>query len=287
VDSFRQYCSEVISGVSENLCTHYEREIQQLTSDLVNCRSQLSRCAELLSQQLDKEKTYRDIIQKLAESSLRVAAQSTPPNIDDSMKQQLHEMLEAMHMQNSSLFEDGFGQLHEHKRLAESHLMTSAELQNQGEAIQKELSSIMELLKEPPVRLAKFQLSQPRGEGSSVPHSAIQGGHPDTAAPCASRVPPLPERKEAARPNVAPVTSVRNNVVPTTLAHGQCPAGGYQAGYRSEMPKWSPTEAADRHHFPSAPVTGLGNPTVKQTTGKLPEKPQVNQVRFQFGQKSS
>ena len=29
------------------------------------------------------------------------------------MKQQLHEMLEAMHMQNSSLFEDGFGQLHE------------------------------------------------------------------------------------------------------------------------------------------------------------------------------
>ena len=32
---------------------------------------------------------------------------------EDSMKQQLHEMLEAMHMQNSSLFEDGFGQLHE------------------------------------------------------------------------------------------------------------------------------------------------------------------------------
>lgn len=129
---------------------------------------------------------------------------------------------------------------------------------------------------------------------------------------------------QAARPNVAPVASVRNNVVPTTVAHGQCPpgngclgeevnltqlskvamhdvynliswcsndiqsllfaccenvnacwshftpsytvfksyfqtlpailptiypyikpagSGGYQAAFRSEMPKWSPTEA--------------------------------------------
>ena len=31
---------------------------------------------------------------------------------------------------------------------------------------------------------------------------------------------------QAARPNVAPsVASVRNNVVPTTVAHGQCPPG--------------------------------------------------------------
>ena len=30
---------------------------------------------------------------------------------------------------------------------------------------------------------------------------------------------------QAARPNVAPVASVRNNVVPTTVAQGQCPPG--------------------------------------------------------------
>ncbi|CAK9106224.1 unnamed protein product [Durusdinium trenchii] len=166
MDPFRQFCSEVVSNVSESLCVHYEREIAQLTSDLVFCRSQLSRCADLLAQQLDKEKTYRDIIQKLSESSLKVV-QSKPPGLDESVKQQLHEMLEAMHLQSSSLIEDGFGQLHEHKRLAETHLMTSAELQNQGEAIRKELDAILELLKEPPVRVAKAPMLGGHGQYTS------------------------------------------------------------------------------------------------------------------------
>mmetsp|Transcript_117077 Transcript_117077/g.278109 ORF Transcript_117077/g.278109 Transcript_117077/m.278109 type:complete len:265 (+) Transcript_117077:71-865(+) len=166
-DPFRQFCSEVISNASENLCLQYEREIQQLTTDLVNCRSQLSRCAELLTQQLDKEKTYRDIIQKLSESSLRVL-QAQPPSLDESMKQQMHQMLEAMHVQNASLFEDGFGQLHQHKALAETHLMTSSELQNQGEAVRHELENILAILKEPPVRSARFELPGPQAKGSTT-----------------------------------------------------------------------------------------------------------------------
>eukprot|EP00435_Cladocopium_sp_Y103_P010818 s2615_g2.t2 len=263
VDEFRQYCSEVISGVSENLCTHYEREIQQLTTDLVNCRSQLSRCAELLAQQLDKEKTYRDIIQKLAESSLRVL-QTTPPSLDESMKKQLHDMLEAMHVQNSSLFEDGFGQLHEHKRLAETHLMTSAELQNQGEAIKKELDSIMELLKEPPVRVAKFQLAQPQGLSNQAVQSATK----------------VPQRSEQQRSEARPATGGSG-----------CPTGPCQ-DFRSEVPKWNPAEAASRLLSTGVPpgaggaggaVPLVATQTATQKVG-LQEK---SQVRFQFGQKSS
>lgn len=260
VDAFRQYCSEVISGVSENLCTHYEREIQQLTTDLVNCRSQLSRCAGLLSQQLDKEKTYRDIIQKLAESSLRVL-QTTPPSLDEAMKQQLHDMLEAMHVQNSSLFEDGFGQLHEHKRLAETHLMTSAELQNQGEAIKKELDSIMDLLKEPPVRVAKFQLAQPQGLGNG---SAVQS---------ATKVPQRSEQRSEARP--------------ATGGSG-CPQGPCQ-GFRSEVPKWNPAEAASRllsTGVPPGAVPGAGGASGASATVATQKGPEKSQVRFQFGQSS-
>eukprot|EP00913_Durusdinium_trenchii_P016877 g15867.t1 len=127
MDPFRQFCSEVVSNVSEtgfrvvslsarlasllgSAHRTFRREIAQLTSDLVFCRSQLSRCADLLAQQLDKEKTYRDIIQKLSESR-RSAGFSD--RAWKSVKQQLHEMLEAMHLQSSSLIEDGFGQLHE------------------------------------------------------------------------------------------------------------------------------------------------------------------------------
>jgi len=158
-DDFREFCTEIISAASENLCNYYEREIQHLTADLVTCRTQLGRCAELLGQQLAKEQTYRDIIDKLSESSMRVLQNvSSPPAVDDAVKRQLHQMLEAMHQQSSSCWQDEIGQLHAHKELTQNHLMTSAELQNQAEAVKKELDNILSLLKEPPVRTAKPQL---------------------------------------------------------------------------------------------------------------------------------
>ncbi|OLP90040.1 Centrosomal protein of 164 kDa [Symbiodinium microadriaticum] len=158
-DDFREFCTEIISAASENLCNYYEREIQHLTTDLVTCRTQLGRCAELLGQQLAKEQTYRDIIDKLSESSMQVLQNvSSPPPVDDAVKRQLHQMLEAMHHQSSSCWQDEIGQLHAHKELTENHLMTSAELQNQAEAVKKELENILALLKEPPVRTAKPQL---------------------------------------------------------------------------------------------------------------------------------
>ncbi|CAE7602415.1 Cep164 [Symbiodinium natans] len=166
-DDFREFCTKIISNASENLCNHYEREIQQLTTDLVTCRTQLGRCAELLGQQLAKEQTYRDIIERLSESSMRVLQNFNSPGVDDAMKQQLHQMLEAMHQQSSSYWQDGFGHLHAHKELAETHLMTSAELQNQAEAVQKELDNIMRVLKEPPVRPTKLALP------GHVPNAAL------------------------------------------------------------------------------------------------------------------
>ncbi|CAE7483879.1 Cep164 [Symbiodinium sp. CCMP2456] len=148
-DDFREFCTEIISAASENLCNYYEREIQHLTTDLVTCRTQLGRCAELLGQQLAKEQTYRDIIDKLSESSMRVLQNvSSPPTVDDAVKRQLHQMLEAMHQQSSSSWQDEIGQLHAHKELTENHLMTSAELQNQAEAVRKELENILALLKD-------------------------------------------------------------------------------------------------------------------------------------------
>ncbi|CAK9114491.1 unnamed protein product [Durusdinium trenchii] len=48
--------------VVDQLCTEFEREVSQMTQDIVRYRGELARCADLLAYQLGKEKQYHNML---------------------------------------------------------------------------------------------------------------------------------------------------------------------------------------------------------------------------------
>eukprot|EP00439_Symbiodinium_sp_Y106_P087246 s121_g43.t1 len=136
VNAFRSFCQQL----TEQLCLEFEREVQQLTEDVVRYRAELARCADLLAYQLGKEKQYHSMLESIAGNTSMLMGKASEvgnkANMSDPLiKQQMHQMLDQVLQGQTGALAENLGGIDEHRRLAESHLMKSSELQNQSEAI--------------------------------------------------------------------------------------------------------------------------------------------------------
>eukprot|EP00435_Cladocopium_sp_Y103_P037702 s102_g10.t1 len=151
VNAFRSYCIQLV----DQLCVEFEREVNQMSKDILLYRGELARCADLLAFQLGKEKEYHNMLENIAGNSSMLVGKAAEVGQKhgqhDATKQQMHQMLEDMFAGGKGALADSFGGLDEHRQLAEKHLMSSAELQNQSQAVAKELDNIMRTLNEAPV----------------------------------------------------------------------------------------------------------------------------------------
>jgi len=151
VNAFRSFCLQL----TEQLCAEFEREVRQMSEDILRYRGELARCADLLAFQLGKEKTYHNMLENIAGNTSQLVGKAgevgQKHGQNDQMKQQIHEMLEAMFHSGKGGLNENLANLDDHRQMTETHLMTSAELQNQSAAVQKELDNILETLKMPPV----------------------------------------------------------------------------------------------------------------------------------------
>eukprot|EP00931_Biecheleriopsis_adriatica_P063089 TRINITY_DN38161_c0_g2_i1.p1 TRINITY_DN38161_c0_g2~~TRINITY_DN38161_c0_g2_i1.p1 ORF type:complete len:334 (+),score=64.69 TRINITY_DN38161_c0_g2_i1:54-1004(+) len=177
VNAFRNYCLQI----TEQLCAEFEREVAQLTNDVLRYRAELARCADLLAFQLGKEKQYHVMLENIAGNTSALVGRASEVgqkhHVNEPMKQQMHQMLEQMLQGSTGAFAEGFGNLDECRQMAESHLMTSAQLQNQSEAVQKELSNILETLNMPPVTYSQAPTIRPQTPGLAA-HAAPGPGVP-------------------------------------------------------------------------------------------------------------
>lgn len=170
VNAFRGFCQQL----TEQLCLEFEREVQQLTEDVVRYRAELARCADLLAYQLGKEKQYHSMLESIAGNTSMLMGKASEvgnkANMSDPLiKQQMHQMLDqVLHGQTGALAEN-LGGIDEHRRLAESHLMKSSELQNQSEAVQKELENILQALNMPPVAYTQAPMIRPPAPAPGAP----------------------------------------------------------------------------------------------------------------------
>eukprot|EP00930_Biecheleria_cincta_P001596 TRINITY_DN102730_c0_g1_i1.p1 TRINITY_DN102730_c0_g1~~TRINITY_DN102730_c0_g1_i1.p1 ORF type:complete len:260 (+),score=52.82 TRINITY_DN102730_c0_g1_i1:88-867(+) len=154
VRAFRQFMAQI----AEQVCQEFEREVRQMSEDIVKYRGELARCADLLAFQLGKEKQYHGMLENICSNTSVLVGRSSEVGQkhsgNEDTKRAMQQMLEDMF--NGSIGAHGgfHGDIDEHRQLAESHLMTSSELQNQSAAVQKELDNILETLKMPPVSYA-------------------------------------------------------------------------------------------------------------------------------------
>lgn len=184
VNAFRSYCMQVV----DQLCTEFEREVSQMTQDIVRYRGELARCADLLAYQLGKEKQYHNMLENIAGNSSTLVGKAAEVgqkhSANENVKMQMHQMLEQMFEGGKGVYAEGFGTLDEHRQIAETHLQTSAELQNQSIAIQKELDNILQALQIPPVSYsqapmivgpAQMVTSQPRAPQALYGRGTLPG----------------------------------------------------------------------------------------------------------------
>jgi len=183
VVAFRSYCMQLV----DQLCVEFEREVNQMSKDILLYRGELARCADLLAFQLGKEKEYHNMLENIAGNTSMLVGKAAEVGqkhgAHDATKQQMHQMLEDMFAGGKGALADNFGGLDEHRQLAEKHLMNSAELQNQSQAVAKELDNIMRTLNEAPVSYREAPVMMGPSQMQGPPRQNFGNGPPPMFQP--------------------------------------------------------------------------------------------------------
>jgi hypothetical protein len=151
VSAFRAF----MMNITEQLCQEFEREVSQMSEDIVKYRGELARCADLLAFQLGKEKQYHEMLENVCSNTQVLVGRSgevgQKHSGNEDQKRAMMQMIDDMFDGSSGMHGGIHSHIDEHRYLAEQHLMSSSELQNQSKAVQQELDNILEALKMPPV----------------------------------------------------------------------------------------------------------------------------------------
>eukprot|EP00438_Fugacium_kawagutii_P008122 Skav222143 [mRNA] locus=scaffold1181:1131433:1142619:- [translate_table: standard] len=125
--------STVLTAHHHELTIQSSPRVTPPLQDILLYRGELARCADLLAFQLGKEmlgwwKDYHNMLENIAGNSSMLVGKAAEAGPDSG----------------KGALADSFGGLDEHRQLAEKHLMSSAELQNQSQAVAKDGPSQMQ-----------------------------------------------------------------------------------------------------------------------------------------------
>lgn len=185
VNAFRNFIAQICEQVSASLCAEFEREVIQMSEDIVMYRGELAKCADLLAYQLGKEKQYHNMLENIAGNTSTLIGKSAEVGQKHAATEPLREQMQQIMDQLFHTHKEaqmGHSSLHDdHRNLVESHLLTSAQLQNQAEAVQAELESILRVLSVPVVSYTKAtNVPRPGGVGSGVAMARSPGQNPQS-----------------------------------------------------------------------------------------------------------
>ncbi|CAE7382352.1 susA, partial [Symbiodinium sp. CCMP2456] len=155
-NAFRKFMA-----VCETVCLEFEREVREMSEDILMYRGELARCADLLAFQLGKEKQYHNMLENIAENTSVLIGKSSElgqkHDAHEPLREQMNQIMDVI-MNTHKDVNAGHGAVHQdHRQMVESHLMTSAQLQNQAAAVQAELDNIMKVLNVPVVGYTKVE----------------------------------------------------------------------------------------------------------------------------------
>lgn len=239
VNAFRQF----MANIAEQVCQEFEREVRQMSEDIVKYRGELARCADLLAYQLGKEKQYHGMLENICNNTSTLVGKSSEVGQkhsgNEDAKRQLQQMLEDMFNSPGAAHGLLHNEMDEHRQLSEQHLMTSGELQNQSAAVQKELDNILEALKMPPVSYT----APPVVVGPSQYQQQSQYRAPMTGMQTTPRSPggsmlstPMTQQQQQQRSGMQSPTSPTSAYSPSRGGMPMQPQNGMQQNYAQYRP---------------------------------------------------
>eukprot|EP00928_Gymnodinium_smaydae_P070452 TRINITY_DN54282_c0_g1_i1.p1 TRINITY_DN54282_c0_g1~~TRINITY_DN54282_c0_g1_i1.p1 ORF type:complete len:277 (-),score=48.90 TRINITY_DN54282_c0_g1_i1:149-979(-) len=233
VQAFRQFAQQLAAQVADQLCMEFEREVSVLTTDVMTYRNELARVAELLANQLGRERQLHSLLESLAGHHLSIAN-----NANLAMQQQqpdrrqLHDMVEQMFGMHADVMNATSQGVNQALEVSQSHAMQAKQMQDTLISAEGELNRIMQLLSAPPVNAVTplpTSAQVPQLQGAQAQAPLLQGPPPPQGAalqlPGAATPPVSPYRPIAGGPLGAGGGSPNGAMTPGGLRIPGSPAG--------------------------------------------------------------
>ncbi|CAL1149847.1 unnamed protein product [Cladocopium goreaui] len=238
VTAFRQFASNLVTQLMEQLCVEFEREVSTLTEDLVLYQAELARCGELLAHQLGRERQLHGMLENIAGNTGNLAASAGElgkSGSNEAFRRQMHELVEQLFGHSTHLLSNTVNGVNEAHSVAYNHLTLAKELQNHAQNTEQELNRIMSLLGASPV------VSTPRSEISQAKAIPVPT-HPVQTLTTGSPFPPGMPRQLPSPPVLGTMNMA---MMPGTARNGGAVCGSPGSEVESNCIKCGNAYAAD------------------------------------------
>eukprot|EP00929_Paragymnodinium_shiwhaense_P102889 TRINITY_DN66115_c0_g2_i1.p1 TRINITY_DN66115_c0_g2~~TRINITY_DN66115_c0_g2_i1.p1 ORF type:complete len:309 (+),score=45.06 TRINITY_DN66115_c0_g2_i1:93-929(+) len=149
VEAFRSFASQLAGQVVEQLCQEFEREVAIMFEDILQYREELRRVADLLGSQLHRERQLHDMLETMAghhaniHEAAHIAARQQPGTAA------LHDLVDQLFGQHQAALGSTLKGADTARSIAETHAMSSSQLQEPLISAENEYTRIMQLLSVP------------------------------------------------------------------------------------------------------------------------------------------
>eukprot|EP00927_Polykrikos_kofoidii_P029788 TRINITY_DN25695_c0_g1_i1.p1 TRINITY_DN25695_c0_g1~~TRINITY_DN25695_c0_g1_i1.p1 ORF type:complete len:303 (-),score=43.11 TRINITY_DN25695_c0_g1_i1:73-873(-) len=205
VGIFRDFALTIASNLVEQVCAEFEREVNVLYNDVSTYRAELARVADILGQQLHREKQLHELLQKMADHHTVIANQAHFAAQQQPNSKVLHDMVDQLCGQQMDIINSGLACVSQAHIVSATHAEQARQLQEPLNTAEVEYNRISLLLQQPALPGA------PTSPRSSSP-------------PPGQRFRPRPAQGGQATCRVLPPSSGtrRENVVQPTLHNVPC-----------------------------------------------------------------
>eukprot|EP00929_Paragymnodinium_shiwhaense_P074586 TRINITY_DN38183_c0_g1_i1.p1 TRINITY_DN38183_c0_g1~~TRINITY_DN38183_c0_g1_i1.p1 ORF type:complete len:318 (+),score=72.71 TRINITY_DN38183_c0_g1_i1:86-1039(+) len=173
VEQFRIFASQLAGQLVNQLCHEFEREVGCLWNDVGQYRVELERVADLLGEQLTREKHLHGMLDAVAEhhagleQQAHVAA-SNSPRMHHSQAQGIHELVDQLLGEHTMAMSSSLQGVSQARATAEAHARSAKQLLDPLVGAENELVRIKQLLAVPMISsVAPDTLRPPASPGQA------------------------------------------------------------------------------------------------------------------------
>lgn len=212
VSNFRDMFGHFMNQICEVAVQEFEREVSALYNDVMMYRHELTRVADLLGQQLARERQLHGMLEKIAEhqTSIAQSAQYLAQQSPDSA--QVHTLVDQTLGQHVGILQQTLSGMSQAQNVISAGAQQAAQLKDQMITADNEFNRIMQLLSQPVVPgaapLPTVARTPTQGRYQQSPPATVQTAlvsgiaTPPPASPASIAFRPSPTTYMVAQPQV-------------------------------------------------------------------------------------
>mmetsp|Transcript_101772 Transcript_101772/g.287036 ORF Transcript_101772/g.287036 Transcript_101772/m.287036 type:complete len:299 (-) Transcript_101772:149-1045(-) len=180
ITTFREFAGTLAAQVVEQLCNEFEREVNVMYSDLVQYRNELGRVAEILGNQLGRERQLHEMLETQSAYQMNMSTQAQQAALQQPQSKSLHDLVDRYAVQQNQISATMLQGMSQARAVASHHATTAKQLEEPLINAENEFNRIMQLLSVPMISMATPQATTARTPAQAIQRSATPPASPHT-----------------------------------------------------------------------------------------------------------